>query len=246
MNFLPGSTFITRDKPCPYLENRSTTTLYRFDGVEAPAYEQMIERGWRRFGRLFFMPLCAGCDRCISLRIDVTRFEMTRSFRRILKLGEETRLIIRRPVLSADHLELYNRYHAERHDSRGWQHDPVGAAEYHQAFVEGAKDFGYEYAYYRDDQLMAVALVDMLPNAISAVYCYYDPDYGYLSPGTYSVLRQIQIAQERGVRYLYLGYWVPENRSLSYKARFKPFETLQGRPALGEPAIWQAADPSLF
>ncbi|MGE4296009.1 MAG: arginyltransferase [Campylobacterales bacterium] len=238
MNFLPGSTFITRDKPCPYLNDKLTTTLYRFDGVDANAYEKLIERGWRRFGRLFFMPMCSGCDRCISLRIDTERFEMSRSFKRVLKTGEAIRLSIRRPTLSDAHLSLYGRYHAHRHESRGWQFEPTGSAEYYQAFVEGARDYGYEFAYYLGDRLIAVALVDILPRAISAVYCYYDPDYTHLSLGTYSILRQILAARKANIRYLYLGYWVPENRSLSYKSRFKPYETLQGRPTLDDPAVW--------
>lgn len=247
MNFLPGSTFVARDKACPYLDNRLTTTLYRFDGIDAATYEKLIERGWRRFGRLFFMPLCPGCDRCISLRIDVERFDFTRSFKRVLKANENTRLVIRRPTLSDEHLSLYNRYHEERKTSRGWQHEePTGASEYCQAFVEGAKNFGYEFAYYRADRLIAVALVDMLPMAISAVYCYYDPEFAHLSPGTFSVLRQALLAREKQVPYLYLGYWVPENKSLSYKARFKPFEVLHGRPTLHEPALWLPGDLSLI
>lgn len=244
MNFLPGSTFVTRDKPCPYLQARLTTTLYRFDGVDSPTYEKLIERGWRRFGRLFFMPQCDGCDRCISLRIDTERFIFSRSFKRVLKQAAGIRLEIRRPAISETHLTLYNRYHEARQDTRGWQFERTGGAEYYQAFVEGARDYGYEFAYYLGDRLVAVALVDLLPNALSAVYCYYDPDQAHLSLGTYSILRQILLARERGVRYLYLGYWVPENPSLAYKSRFRPFEILLGRPALHEKSEWVQCDPS--
>ena len=242
MNLLPGSTFVAQDKPCPYLGGRSSSTLYRYGGIDSDTYTKLVLRGWRRFGHLFFAPVCAGCDRCFSLRIDVAHFRPNRSFRRVLQKNDQTRLIVRRPSLSHEHLDLYNRYHQERKNSRGWHHEPTGHAEYLQAFVEGGREYGYEFAYYHRDRLVAIALVDMLPMAISAVYCYYDPDHKPLSLGTFSILKQIELARQKSIPYLYLGYWVPENKSLSYKSRFGPFEILQGRPALDQEAFWMPAD----
>ena len=246
MNLLPGSTFVAQNRPCPYLDDRLSSTLYRYGGIDTTAYEALIMRGWRRFGNLFFAPICGGCEQCYSLRIDTHRFQPSRSLKRVLQKNRDTQLVIRRPTLSSEHLDLYNRYHQERKATRGWQHEPSSRAEYLQAFVEGARDFGYEFAYYREEQLVAVALVDLLPNAISAVYCFYDPLYKPYSLGTFSILKQIAFAKKRGVSYLYPGYWVPENRSLSYKSRFKPFEILQGRPGLEDEPRWHTPHLASF
>jgi arginyl-tRNA--protein-N-Asp/Glu arginylyltransferase len=35
-------------------------------------------------------------------------------------------------------------------------------------------------------------------------------------------------AQALGLPFVYLGYWVPESRKMSYKSRFRPSEILLG------------------
>lgn len=50
--------------------------------------------------------------------------------------------------------------------------------------------FGSFHQHYRlDGKLIAVAVLDILPHCVSSVYFYYDPDYKFLSLGTYSALR---------------------------------------------------------
>jgi arginine-tRNA-protein transferase len=71
-----------------------------------------------------------------------------------------------------------------------------------------------------------VALVDRAEDALSAVYCYYDPTYGSLSLGTYSILKQIELCRSWGLRYLYLGLYIAGSEHMRYKARFLPHERL--------------------
>ena len=40
-----------------------------------------------------------------------------------------------------------------------------------------------------DGKLIAVGVLDILPQCVSSVYFYYDTDYSFLSPGVYSALR---------------------------------------------------------
>ena len=86
---------------------------------------------------------------------------------------------------------------------------------------------------------MGVALVDILDNAISAVYCYYDHNFAKYSIGSYSILKQIAIAKEYNIKYFYPGYWIKNHYSMGYKEKFKPFEILINRPNLNEEAIWK-------
>ena len=72
-------------------------------------------------------------------------------------------------------------------------------SDYYRSFVEGRQDFGHEMLYFDGDRPVAVALVDLLPRAVSAVYCYYEPELRARALGVYSVLRQIELARARGV-----------------------------------------------
>ena len=68
--------------------------------------------------------------------------------------------------------------------------------------------------------------LDITANALSAVYCYFDENYARFSPGKFSVYKEIEIAKELGVQWLYLGYWVPGNRHTQYKLQFKPNQVM--------------------
>jgi arginine-tRNA-protein transferase len=232
-------TFVSRDKLCPYLPDRTSATEYYIGGVSSAAFAEMLLRGWRRFWRLFFRPVCAACNECKSVRVDPNRFEHSRSFRRILRKGESLRLNIARPSINDERLRLYERYHKERSIARGWEAETTDACEYYAAFVERAENYGYEFSYYYRDRLVCVALTDILSVGASAVYCYYEPEMRAYSLGTYSILRQLSFAKDRGLRRLYLGYWVQGNASLSYKSRFKPYEILRGRPTPDQAPIWE-------
>jgi len=94
----------------------------------------------------------------------------------------------------------------------------------------------------KDGRLLGVALIDILPESISAVYCYYDPDLRQRGLGVFSVLQQLLLAKARGIGNLYLGYWVEGNQSMHYKARYRPHEILAGRPELDEAPRWAALD----
>ena len=59
-------------------------------------------------------------------------------------------------------------------------------------FIENGIPDGYgsfHQHYLLDGKIIAVGVVDILPNCISSVYLYYDPDYSFLGLGVYTALR---------------------------------------------------------
>jgi arginine-tRNA-protein transferase len=72
--------------------------------------------------------------------------------------------------------------------------------------------------------------VDITPAAWSAVYFFYDPAIADRSPGINNVLLGIELARERKIPYVYLGYRVLGCSSMKYKSLFRPHELLHERP----------------
>ena len=106
---------------CSYLPAETSSLEYRYlIDISAAEFEGMLSRGWRRQGACFFRPACPRCTKCRSLRVDVNAFAPNKSQRRCLKRNEGVRLVVRRPRVTKEHLAVFNAYHADMHERRGW------------------------------------------------------------------------------------------------------------------------------
>ena len=230
--------FLHNDK-CSYLDGKNQLLHYKvIDNCLKSCNSTLIEMGYRRFGKMYFRPICNDCDECKSIKIDVNNFQWTKSKRRVLKKAKDIEIIIQHPTITYEHLELFDKYHKHKNKTRGWEYSPIKYNNYFNSFVDGHYDYGYEVLYIKDKKLIGVDLIDILDDGISSIYFYYDPDYSKYNLGKLSIYYQIIMAKERGLKWIYLGYYVKDCQSLSYKEQFKPFLTLQGRPNSYIEAKW--------
>ncbi|MEA3383782.1 MAG: arginyltransferase [Campylobacterota bacterium] len=231
--------FLEENKSCSYFDDRSCDIRYKYmEHCTNDEQLAMLERGWRRFGNMHFVPECKDCFECQTIRIDVKKYKFSRSDKRIFNKNKDTQVYLQKPTVTLEHLDLFHKYHKNMEDKKQWNENNIDVEEYHNSYVNGAHGFGKELLYFRDDKLVAVALSDVMAGGLSAVYCYYDHDYDYLSLGKYSILAQISIAKQNNIPYLYLGYWIKDHFSMGYKESYKPFEVLQNRPNLNEQTKW--------
>ncbi len=121
---------------------------------------------------------------------------------------------------------------------KGWDYYNVNSESYYDLYVKGFGIFGREILYIRDSKLVGVDLVDFLDDGLSSIYFYYDPDFSKFSLGNYSIYKQIEMAKERELKWIYLGYYVKECDSLNYKINYKPYEILQNSPNFEQESIW--------
>ncbi len=227
---------------CSYLPQETASLEYRIiRHITAEAYGELLRRGWRRFGGEFFRPACPHCCKCRSLRIKVNDFRFSRTHLRTLKRNENIRVVLQPPSITEAHLALYNAYHQDMHLRRGWRLRSITRAEYESSFLRGNSGFAHEILYYSGQTLSGVALVDLVPDAISSVYFFCDPEWRQDAPGVFSVLQTLKIAREKGLRYQYLGYWIQECGSMAYKSQYRPHELLDVYPADDEEPAWKAA-----
>ncbi len=232
--------FIEENRECSYFSNEISDMRYRYiNKCSLEDYQNMLEHGWRRFGKMHFVPECSSCTKCISMRIDAMNYKFSKSEKRVIAKNKDTKLFIQPPSISIAHLELYDKYHKVMSDKKDWPYHQITPDEYIRSYVQGKEKYAKEFLYFKDDKLIAVALVDILPKSISAIYCFYDHDYQDLSIGKFSILAQIKIAKELNIPYIYLGYWIKDHYSMGYKVSYQPFEILKNRASLEDDTIWE-------
>lgn len=219
-------TFASPPGPCGYLPDRNWSLRYEIvASMTAEEYGERLDAGWRRFGHALFRPECPSCVACRSLRVDVARFRPNQSQKRAWKanLGTVT-LTVGEPEVTAEKLELYDRFHAFQVDFKGWpERGPKDAADYADSYVTNPFP-SEEWCYRVDGRLVGVGYVDAVPRGLSAIYFFYDPDERSRSLGVFNVQSVIASARQRGMPFAYLGYHVPGCRSLEYKATYRPHE----------------------
>lgn len=224
---------------CFYLKDKEQVTHYKIiDSCDATNTQNLVERGFRRFGKMYFRPICGDCNECQSIKIDVENFTFSKSHRRVIKKAENIKSYIQTPTLTQAHINLFEKYHLYMHDKKGWDYQKTTAQHYYNSFVSGHENYGYEVLYYDKEKLIGVDLIDILKDGISSIYFYYDPEYLEYSLGKLSLLFQIKYAKRNNKKWIYLGYYVENSPSLSYKSDYKPYLTLQGRPTENEDYIW--------
>lgn len=234
--------FTTDESRCEYLPGQRATMEYRLlVGVQPPELDRLLERGWRRFGPAVFRPACAACGECVSLRIDVQAFRLSRSQRRARNRCAHLAVTVGPPRVDQERLDLHARWHAGRERARGWHPSPMDVEDYARSF--GNADACAREVQYRDPagKLVGLGLCDETATAYSAVYFFHDGGDPRLSLGVNHVLTLIERARREGKPHVYLGYRVLGCFSMRYKAGFQPHQLLEGRPSAAEPPRWRSA-----
>jgi arginine-tRNA-protein transferase len=207
--------------PCPYLDNGlawETLGFFaeRFGDAE---YERILGLGFRRSGRHFYANRCQGCGQCLPLRVDVKNFTPTKSQRRVARLNADLEVESSAREYSEERFRLYAEYVQARHEG-GAERD-----SYHAFLIESPVS-GFITDYYLVEggkrRLVANGYLDLLPQGLSSVYFAFDPAFSKRSLGVFSVIREMEIAEKRGLSWYYLGFWVPQSPKMGYKGNFKP------------------------
>ncbi len=215
---------ITPADRCVYLPDRdhrlSVHILLRHTRER---FDDILSRGFRRSGVVQYVPECpGGCTECVPIRVPVADFKPSKSQRRVWKRCEgEFSVRFLPPSYSDEHFTLYNRHARHVSDSA-----PVaGRDEYVHFLVETPGDT-WHVEYRLDRKLVGLGVLDVGQQAASSVYFFWDPDHAEYGLGTYSALREIEWCREQGIGFYYLGYWIRDCASMSYKNRFRPFELM--------------------
>ena len=222
--------YLTAPSPCPYLAGKEERKVFtHLVGERAGELNNILTQGgFRRSQSIAYRPACEGCRSCVSVRVIAEEFRPTRSMRRIANRNADVVSEMKIAVPTSEQYAIFRGYLDSRHRDGGMadmtvldyammvedSHIETRIIEYRR------RDGG------RADDLLAVALTDVLADGLSMVYSFFEPDEAPRSLGTLMVLDHIERAQRMGLAYVYLGYWVRGSRKMDYKGRFLPQERL--------------------
>lgn len=216
--------YATPPHECSYLSDRQSVTLFadpRFPKTNT-LYAALSQRGFRRSGEHLYQPHCPGCSACIPIRVPVGEFRPRRQQRRTWRQNQDLQVTIKPPRFETEHFDLYRRYIASRHAGGGM--DDPSPNSYMNFLTASWSDTIFIEFRTGDRQLLAVAVTDRLPDALSAVYTFFEPDAVRRSLGRHAILYQIELARHSRRPWLYLGYWIAECRKMAYKTEYQPLE----------------------
>lgn len=214
------------EQTCPYLHDRVSRLPLRLQllPVLGADFDDMLRAGNRRTGRYLYQTACPGCQECEPIRIPVSRFRASRSQRRVWKkTNPAVDVRVTEPIVDELRVRMFNAHRNQR-----GMNQSASAFDRHD-YVEFLTDTCCDTIaldYYLDERLIAVAICDRGENAWSAVYTFFDPAFAAWSPGTFSILKQIELCQERDIDWLYLGFYIENCRHMRYKEAYRPHQRL--------------------
>lgn len=215
---------ITSPFPCNYLPEQQERLLVAVDPRlhNSDSYGWLMQQGFRRSGNEIYRPNCDTCQACQSLRVLVKDFTPSKSQKRLLKRNQAFKVIVSEKIQASYYL-LYEQYINNIHKDGSMF--PASKAQFQSFTSNNITEQSY-IEIWHDETLISVAVTDKIPDALSAVYTFYHPDYRKYGLGVFSILKQIDKTLELGHKYLYLGYQIDQCDKMNYKDRYHPHQIL--------------------
>lgn len=208
---------------CSYLAGQQSRNLFvdPTTPMDSDLLDSLNLNGFRRSGKMLYRPHCPSCNACKAARVLSKRFRPRKSQKRIIKRNFDIQLSVANPADTAEYYALYERYINLRHYD-GEMYPPT-----ERQFADFlCSDFGNTrfLLAHKNGQLIACMVFDVLSDALSAVYCFYDPELEERSLGSFMILSLIRLSQSLEMPYNYLGYWVKDCQKMDYKKKYRPLE----------------------
>ena len=211
---------LTKATACPYLDGKVEKRIATDISTNKKIYEELSINGFRRVENWMYRPVCDNCSACKSYRVDIGKFKITKSLKRILKNFENFSYSLEKNISTKENFELFKRYQSVRH--AGGSMSDMDEDEF--ASMIETSPINTSLLEFRDEykSLIGTILLDINEKNLSAVYSFFDPKFNKLGLGNYMIIQCLLFGQSNRYKYLYLGYYIEELSSMSYKSRFKP------------------------
>ncbi len=187
--------------------------------------DRLWETGWRHFGETFFRYNLnvndQGVQTITPLRVDLEKFTLSKSQRRVLRKNADLRCEFVPAQLGEESRAMF-----QRHKARFKDNVPDDLDTFLSSDPASIPCPCVECRVHLGDELIALSYLDLGEGSTSAVYGLFEPVHAQRSLGIYTMLCEIEFTRARGGRYYYPGYATREPSAYDYKKQLRGLETL--------------------
>ncbi len=204
-----------------------------FDCPSVPpeVMDRLWEAGWRHFGESFFRYSVSeneqGAQTITPLRVDLEKFTLSKSQRRVLKKNADLHCEFAPAQLSEEARTMF-----QRHKARFKDNVPDDLGTFLSCDPATVPCPNHECRVHLGAELVALSYLDLGECSTSAVYGMFEPAQSWRSLGMYTMLREIEFTQARSCRYYYPGYATREPSAYDYKKQLRGLEMLDWESGL--------------
>ena len=214
--------FMTKETKCPYLDNKSEKRLVTDLNNNPFLFDELSLSGFRRIENWMYRPSCNNCTECKSYRINVKKFILTKSLKRIKKNNLEVSSLLKKNFASKEYYDLFSTYQNKRHTGSSMSSMTF---EDFKSMIECSPINTQLYEFRnKAKKLIGLMLFDYQKDGLSAVYSFYDVKFEKNGLGNFMILELIELAKKLNLDYEYLGYYIKNASRMNYKLKFKQGE----------------------
>lgn len=199
--------------------------------VPPDVMDKLWAAGWRHFGDSFFRYSLNvnddGVQTITPLRVDLEKFTLSKSQRRVLKKNTDLHCEFVPASLSEEACAMF-----QRHKTRFNDNVPDDLDTFLSSDPATVPCPAVECRVSWEGSLIALSYLDLGQDSTSAVYGMFEPAHSPRSLGIYTMLREIEFTQARGGRYYYPGYATREASAYDYKKQLRGLEVLDWESGL--------------
>jgi arginine-tRNA-protein transferase len=188
----------------------------------------LLSQGWRHFGEHFYRYSLGfykyEIRKVYSLRINLRKFSLSKSHRRVLRKNQDLHIIFRPAEITDEKHELF-----ERHKRRFKYGIPSSLYDFLSHEPAKVPCTTLECAVYKAEKILAASFFDVGSYSVSSVYAMFEPEEKRRSLGILTMLLEIDFALKNGKKFYYHGYIYEGKSFYDYKKRFSALEVFDWR-----------------
>ncbi|TNE80528.1 MAG: GNAT family N-acetyltransferase [Bacteroidetes bacterium] len=194
----------------------SLIAYYRPQKLSASRLDQYLAGAWFRSSNNLFKVkmLILDGELCtvLNIRLDLRKHAWSQSMRKIKRKNKAFRVETGPLKLCA---QMERLYHLTTHRFKGFVFPDLFSFLYD---YQNKNIFhSWHIKVWDGDRLVAASVFDMGNESMMSVLGLYDPEYMKYSPGMYTMMQEVELAKQKGLKWYYPGYVLAESKLFDYK-----------------------------